>query len=46
MAKNERNAGRKRLFGHRKTKIIGILIPEDKEKEIRRDIKLIQEKYK
>lgn len=46
MAKNERNAGRKKLFGDRKTKLIGILIPEDKETEIKAEIKTIQEKYK
>lgn len=46
MAKNERNAGRKKMFGERKTKLIGVLVPEDKEAEIKADIKLIQEKYK
>lgn len=46
MAKNERNAGRKKLFGERKTKLIGVLIPKDKESEIKAEIKIIQEKYK
>lgn len=46
MKKNERNAGRKRLYGDKETVLMRVLIRKDKEKEMRAEIKSVQDKYK
>jgi hypothetical protein len=44
--KNERNAGRKPLYGGKETVLMRVLIRKDKEKEMKSEIKAVQEKYK
>jgi len=42
---NERNAGRKKLF-IQPAKLIGVMVRIDKEKEMKAEIKAVQDKYK
>lgn len=46
MKKNERNAGRKPMYGKKETILMRVLLRKDKELEMKTEIKAIQEKYK
>ncbi len=43
---NDRNAGRKPLYGGKETVLHRVLIRKDKEKEMKAEIKAVQYKYK
>lgn len=46
MKNNERNAGRKPLYGNKETVLMRVLLRKDKEQEMKAEIKAVQEKYK
>ena len=43
---NERNAGRKPMYGDKETVLMRVLLRKDKESEMKSEIKAIQQKYK